>query len=519
MRKIELFDSTLRDGSQGEGISFSVQDKLNIVRILDEFGVTYIEAGNPGSNPKDISFFEQLKSVKLTNATPVAFGSTTRHGTPAAEDANVKNLIDAGTPAVAVFGKSWDLHIREILKITEEDNLFIVKDTISCLKNAGKEVIFDAEHFFDGYKNNPDCAMSVLKAAVEGGADVLCLCDTNGGTLPDRIKTVTETVCEAFPHMRVAIHCHNDIGCAVASSMAAVEGGATQVQGTLIGFGERCGNADLSNVLANLTLKCGYDCGVDVAKLHQVCAQVAEISNVRIVGGHPYIGSSAFAHKGGMHIDGVQKCRESFEHIDPASVGNERKFLLSEVAGRGTVLPRLQKYIPTLTKSSPETIAVTNLLKQREYEGYQYEGAFASFELLVKKELGLMKPHFNVVMYKSYDDFPAPDGECQSTAMVKIEVDGKTELSCAAGNGPVNALDKAFRKAIRVFYPQIDRMELADYKVRVISNGTTDATVRVLIESQGSSGDFTTIGVSCDIIEASYTALIDSYEYELSNQL
>ncbi len=518
MRKIELFDSTLRDGSQGEGISFSVQDKLNIVRILDEFGVTYIEAGNPGSNPKDISFFEQLKNVHLKHSIPVAFGSTTRPGTPASEDANVINLIEADTPAVAVFGKSWDLHIREILKISEEANLLIVKDTLSCLKSAGKEVIFDAEHFFDGYKHNPVCAMNVLQAAVSGGADVLCLCDTNGGTLPDDIRKITETVRDAFPDMRIAIHCHNDIGCAVASSMAAVEGGAVQIQGTLIGFGERCGNADLSTVLANLTLKCGYDCGVDPANLRQVCAEIAEISNVRVAGGHPYIGKSAFAHKGGMHIDGVQKCRESFEHIAPEAVGNERKFLLSEVAGRGTVLPRLQKYIPSLTKASPETKAVTELLKQREYEGYQYEGAFASFELLVKKQLGLMKPHFNVVMYKSYDDFPAPDGECQSTAMVKIEVDGKTELSCAAGNGPVNALDIALRKAIRFFYPQIDKMELADYKVRVISNGTTQAKVRVLIESQGQRGGFTTIGVSCDIIEASFTALIDSYEYELSSQ-
>lgn len=517
MQTIELFDSTLRDGSQGEGISFSVQDKLNIVRILDEFGVTYIEAGNPGSNPKDISFFEELKKLKLNRSIPVAFGSTARFGTPVSEDANVKNLLAAETPAVAIFGKSWDLHIREILKITEEDNLSIVRDTIAYLKAAGREVIFDAEHFFDGYKHNPSCAMSVLAAAVEGGADVLCLCDTNGGTLPDQVKTVTETVVAAFPGERIAIHCHNDIGCAVASSMASVFGGATQVQGTMIGFGERCGNADLSNVLANLSLKCGYDCGVDPASLREVCTKIAEISNVRIPGGHPYIGKSAFAHKGGMHIDGVQKCSETFEHIPPEAVGNTRKFLVSEVAGRGTILPSLQKFVPSLTKSSPETVELMSILKEREYQGYQYEGASASFELLVKKHLGLMKPHFNVVMYKSYDDFPAPDGECQSTAMVKIEVDGKTELSCAAGNGPVNALDKAFRKAISVFYPHIDNMELADYKVRVISNGTTNATVRVLIDSHGSRGDFTTIGVSCDIIEASFTALMDSYEYELNS--
>ncbi len=516
MPTIELFDSTLRDGAQGEGISFSVQDKLNIVRILDEFGVSYIEAGNPGSNPKDITFFEELKKLRLKKSVPVAFGATARFGRPVTEDANVQNLLAADTPAVAIFGKCWDLHVREILKITEEDNLTIVRDTVAYLKAAGKEVIFDAEHFFDGYRASPDFALRVLTAAVEGGADVLALCDTNGGTLPDHIRTVTERVVSTFPGVRVGIHCHNDIGCAVASSMAAVFGGAVQVQGTLIGFGERCGNADLSTILANLALKCGYDCGVAPADLREVCTKIAEISNVRLSGTHPYIGKSAFAHKAGMHIDGVQKCSESFEHISPEAVGNARKFLVSEVAGRGTILPTLQKFIPTLTKSSPETGQLVALLKEREYQGYQYEGASASFELLIKKELGLMKPHFHVVMYKSYDDFPAPDGDGQSTAMVKIEVDGKTELSCAAGNGPVNALDKAFRKAIRVFYPRIDQMELADYKVRVISNGTTDATVRVLIDSHGSRGDFTTVGVSCDIIEASFTALTDSYEYELN---
>lgn len=518
-KKIEIFDSTLRDGAQGEGISFSVQDKLNIVKALDSFGVSYIEAGNPGSNPKDLKFFEAVKDIKLENAKLCAFGSTARSNAPVSDDANVQSMLEADTPAVAVFGKSWNLHVTEILKISLEENLRIVKETVAYLKSYGKEVIFDAEHFFDGYKNAPEYAMKVLSAACDGGADVLCLCDTNGGTLPDDIGSVTAEVYRRFPDVRISIHCHNDSGCAVANSVAAVAAGAVQVQGTFVGFGERCGNADLSTIIANLTLKCGCECGVQLHELKNTAQRISEISNVRIRNNQPYIGKSAFAHKGGMHIDGVRKLSASFEHIDPDLVGNERKFLLSEVSGRGTVLPKIQRFAPQLTKQSPETIKITDELKKQEYFGYQYEGADASFELLVKKQLGMWKPHFRVIMYRTSDDFPAPDGEQQSSAMVKIEVGGKTELTCDSGNGPVNALDKALRKAIQVFYPEINAMKLQDYKVRVIESGsTTDSKVRVLIESGDENSVFTTIGVSCDIIEASFTALMDSYEYELSKK-
>lgn len=519
MRKIEIFDSTLRDGSQGEGISFSVQDKLNIVKRLDEFGIPYIEAGNPGSNPKDLSFFEALKDITLKNSKICAFGSTARSNAPVEDDKNIISLLSAGTPCVSIFGKSWDLHVTEILKISLEENLRIVTETLAYLKGKGKEVIFDAEHFFDGYKANPEYAMQVLEAAAKGGASTLCLCDTNGGCLPDFIGSVTGEVCRRFPELRIGIHCHDDIGCAVANSVSAVQNGAVQVQGTFIGFGERCGNADLSAIMPTLAFKCGFSLDVDFENLKQTARTVGEISNVRIHRGHPYIGKSAFAHKGGMHIDGVQKLSASFEHIDPTLVGNERKFLLSEVSGRGTVLPRIQKFFPELTKQSPETGKITEELKKREYNGYQYEGADASFELFVKKELGLWKPHFHVVMYKALDDFPAPDGEQQSNAMAKVEVNGETVLTCGSGNGPVNALDRALRTAIGTFYPEINDMHLLDYKVRVIDTGkATDAQIRVLIESADMDSSFTTIGVSTDIIEASFMALMDSFEYKLSKK-
>ena len=516
MKKIEIFDSSLRDGSQGEGISFSVQDKLNIVKTLDEFGVTYIEAGNPVSNPKDMIFFKEVKNLKLKNSRLVSFGSTIRKGNSVETDENLQSLISAETPVVAIFGKTWDLHVTHILKITLEDNLKIVADTIKYLKEKNKEVVFDAEHFFDGYKNNAEYALTVLKAAVEAGADCLALCDTNGGCLPNEIFDIVKVVVETFPKTRIGIHCHNDSGCAVANTVAAVQGGATHVQGTFIGYGERCGNADLSVIMPNLVLKCGYDCGVDLTSLKHTASKISEISNVGIKNNTPYVGKSAFSHKAGMHIDGVKKLSESFEHINPEAVGNERRFLLSEVAGRGTVLSKIQKYAPEITKNSPETEKITQILKERELHGYQYEGAEASFELLIKKQLDKWEPHFKVIMYKAFDDFPAPDGELQSNAMVKVAVNGETEIVGAEGNGPVSALDKALRKALCIFYPQLNSMKLIDYKVRIIDSKNTDAGTRVLIESSDGESTFTTIGVSSDIIEASFTALVDSYEYTLS---
>lgn len=517
--KIEIFDSTLRDGAQGEGISFSVQDKLNIVKALDDFGVTYIEAGNPGSNQKELQFFKELKKLTLQNSKVCAFGSTIRKGTLAKDDSNVQSLLQADTPVVAIFGKSWDLHVTSVLKISLEDNIKIVYDTVKYLKDCKKEVIFDAEHFFDGYKENAEYAVKVLETAIDAGADTLCLCDTNGGTLPSDVKEISKFVVDKFADTKIAIHCHDDIGCAVANSIAAVESGCTQVQGTFNGFGERCGNANLSIIVANLMFKYNYNCSVNISKLKSTARKIAEISNMHIINSHPYIGKSAFAHKAGMHIDGVKKLSKSFEHIDPSLVGNSRRFLLSEIAGRGTVLTKIQQFDPNITKQSEITAQITDELKNREFFGYHYEGAEASFELLVKRKMGLCKPHFRVIMYRTSNDYPAPDGEKQSTAMVKIEVNGKTEFTCDSGNGPVNALDKALRRAIEMFYPEIKKMQLQDYKVRVIESGTTtNAKVRVLIESVYEENTFTTIGVSCDIIEASFTALIDSFEYVLSKK-
>ena len=519
MKYTEIYDSTLRDGSQGEGISFSVSDKIKIVRALDEFGIDYIEAGNPGSNPKDLLFFEEMQKIKLTHAKLCAFGSTRRYNVETSEDANIKSLLSANTPVCAIFGKSWDLHVTEILKISLEDNLEIVFDTVSYLKGLGKEVVFDAEHFFDGYKNNPDYAMKVIDTAVRAGADCVCLCDTNGGMMPDKLGEITKAVCMTFPDTKIGIHCHDDCGCAVANSVTAVQNGASSVQGTFVGFGERCGNADLATIIANLALKCGYLVGGNINNLRQTSIFISEVSNVRLRNNKPYVGKSAFAHKGGMHIDGVMKLSRSFEHIDPELVGNHRKFLTSEVSGRGTILPKIQKFIPSIDKNSPEASKLLSVLKEREFYGYTYEAAEASFELLVKKQLGLWEPSFNVEFFKTNDDFPASDGSMQASAIVSLNVKGQTEITGAVGNGPVNALDIALRRALCVFYPQISSMHLSDFKVRVIDmSSTTAAKIRVLIESTNGDESWTTIGVSNDVIEASFTALTDSFEYILSQK-
>ena len=517
-KQIAIFDTTLRDGSQAETISYSLQDKLHIVRTLDAFGVTYIEAGNPASNPKDVHFFEMLKENPPKNAKLCAFGATVHPFTPVEKDKNLQTLLFADTPAVAVVGKASAAHVTEILQIDKDENLRMVRDTVAYLKAADREVIFDAEHFFDGYREDGEYAFSVLSAASEAGADVLCLCDTNGGTLPEEIKAATAAVKAAFPHVTLGVHCHNDSGCAVASTLAAVDAGVTQVQGTFLGLGERCGNAALTTVIGNLTFKYNCDCGVKLSDMKRAAGDIAEISNIRMQRSMPYVGKCAFAHKGGMHVDAVMKKPASFEHIEPSKVGNERRFLLSEVAGRGTVLPRLHKYAPELTKQSPETAAIMEEVKQREYAGYQYEGADASFELLVKRFLGKWKPHFNVIMYKLSEDFPAPDGERQSTAVIKIEVDGKTQTAGAMGIGPLHALDTAMREALTAFYPEIGELRMSDYKVRVIeTNKATDATTRVLMETtDGNKNVFVTVGVSTDVVEASFLALMDAFEYALS---
>lgn len=517
MGKISIFDSTLRDGAQGEGISFSVEDKLKIVKALDELGISYIEAGNPGSNPKDLEFFERLKEFKFKNSKLVAFGSTRRRNVDVKEDKNVQSLLTAGAPIVAIFGKSWDFHVTDIIKTTLENNLDMIRETISYLKEQGKEIIFDAEHFFDGYKRNPEYAMATLQAAVDGGAFCLSLCDTNGGAFPDEVYEITKKVVEEFP-VEVGIHAHNDGGMAVANSIMAVKAGATHVQGTYIGFGERCGNANLSSIMANLQLKGGYECipQEQVANMTSVARKLSEVANVTLEDSMPYVGISAFAHKGGMHIDGVNKAPGSFEHINPELVGNERRFLMSEVAGRTTILSKIKKINPDLDKDSPETREIIDKLKKLEYEGYQFEGAESTFELLIRKHLGKYKPFFELEHFNVVGGYPNKEREFSASAMVKLKVEGKVEITAAEGDGPVNALDKALRKALEVFYPQLKSMHLTDYKVRVLSSKeATGAKVRVLIESTDGEDIWTTVGVSKDIIQASWIALVDSIEYKL----
>ncbi len=517
MKKIQIFDSTLRDGAQGEGISYSVQDKLSIVRALDDFGVDYIEAGNPASNPKDIEFFHRLKDFPLRHAKLCAFGSTRRKGVKAQDDSNVQSLLATDTPAVSIFGKSWDMHVEKVLRATLEENLDLVYDTIKFMKDAGREVIFDAEHYFDGVLNNEEYALKVLKAAVEAGADCLALCDTNGGTLPHIIFDKVQQVVELFPHVNVGIHCHNDTGCAVASSIAAVTAGAMQVQGTFTGTGERCGNADLSIIIPNLQLKMGYTCvDSDLSGLSRAVRHVCEVSNMRVYQSKPYVGDSAFAHKGGMHIDGVSKLSSTFEHVSPESVGNTRRFLMSEVSGRTTVMKKLEKVAPDLQRDAPEVAQILEKLKALENKGYQYEAADASFELMALKTLGRYQEHFVPIIYRTIGEYPPPNGERSASAVLSLKVDGREETTAAMGNGPVNALDNALRKALAVFYPDLGQVRLSDYKVRVLTGAEATASmVRVQIESTDGDTSWNTVGVGTDVVAASWEALCDSFEYIL----
>ncbi|MCC5909690.1 MAG: citramalate synthase [Clostridiaceae bacterium] len=516
LNKIEIFDSTLRDGAQAEGISFSVEDKIKIVRALDTLGISYIEAGNPGSNPKDLEFFLRMKKEKLQHTKLTAFGSTKRPHIAVEKDENVASLLEADTPVVAIFGKTWDFHVTDIIKTSLEENLQMIRETIAYFKKQGKEVVFDAEHFFDGYKSNAPYAMETLKAAKKGGADWLVLCETNGGAFPDEVYDITKEVVEKLA-VKVGIHCHNDGGMAVANTIMAVEAGATQVQGTYIGFGERCGNVNLSTVIANLQLKRKKHCIIEgqMPNLTPTARLIAEISNINMNEREPYIGNSAFAHKGGMHIDGVVKSPKSFEHINPTKIGNKRRVLMSEVSGKSTVLSKIQKIDPSIKKNSPETQKIIDRLKELEHQGYQFEGAESTFELIIRKHLGKYKPFFQLKNYKIIGENYA-DSENTSSALVKIHVDGKDEMTVAEGVGPVHALDKALRKALETFYPQLKTVYLRDYKVRVLDTTTaTSAKVRVLIESTDGCNLWTTVGVSTDIIEASWIALVDSIEYKL----
>ncbi|MDR1066527.1 MAG: citramalate synthase [Clostridiales bacterium] len=520
MRQVDLFDSTLRDGAQAEGISFTVSDKIKIVKTLDDIGVTYIEAGNPGSNPKDIEFFEKVKGVDFKNSRLVAFGSTRRPFMKPEDDKNVRSLLSADTGAVAIFGKCWDFHVVEIIKTTLDENLKMIRDTVRFLKESGKEVIFDGEHFFDGFKRNEEYALKCIEAAFEAGADVVALCDTNGGGFPSEIFKVTEAVVKRFGSS-IGIHAHNDGGMAVANAIAAVEAGASQVQGTFIGFGERCGNTNLCVVAPNLS-KLGISSlsPENQSKITAAARYVAEVSNIALDDKTPYVGRGAFAHKGGMHVDGVSKDPKSFEHISPETVGNERRLLTSEVAGRSAILAHIREISPNVTKDSPEASLVMDEIKRLEHSGYQFEGAEGTISIIIRKTLGRYKPFFELVNFKIIGEHPPYDDGQSAFALIKIVVDGETEVTAAEGRGPVNALDKALRKALEVFYPEISSIHLIDYKVRVIdSTSATASVVRVIIESSDGLESWSTVGVSHDILEASWKALVDSIEFKLIKNL
>lgn len=517
MSQVHIYDSTLRDGAQALGISYSVEDKIKIVERLDALGVAYIEAGNPGSNPKDLEFFRRVADLTLRHSRIIAFGSTRKVASRVEDDDNVRSLLNAGTGAIAIFGKSWDYQVTQILRTTLAENLAMIGDTIGYLKAQGKEVVFDAEHFFDGYKANADYALQTLDAAAQAGADCLCLCDTNGGNFSDLVGQITAVIVARYPGRAIGIHCHNDCEMAVANTVAAVQAGATQVQGTINGIGERCGNANLCAIIPNLELKLDKTClpPDNLLQLTSVARFVSEVANMPLNEKAAYVGNDAFAHKGGMHIDAVNKNPISYEHIDPQRVGNTRSTLISEVAGRSMLLARINAIDPTLTRDSPETRLIVERLKELEHEGYQFESAESSFELVVRKILGKHKPFFELKEFKVIVREPSNDG-INSSAIIKIAVNGQEELTAAEGDGPVNALDNGIRKALSRFYPSLGEMRLTDYKVRVLdSNKASAAKVRVLIESADRHAQWATVGVSTDVIEASWRALVDSIEYKL----
>jgi 2-isopropylmalate synthase len=515
---VEILDTTLRDGAQGEGIVFSVRDKLAVAQTLDELGVAWIEAGNPGSNPKDLEFFRASSSLKLNNAKLCAFGSTRKKETKAADDSQIRSLLDAGTEGVVFFGKSWDLHVKEVLRVSHEENTAMIAETAAFLKAEGRTVIYDAEHFFDGYASNPDYALSTVRAAHDAGADMIVLCDTNGGTFPDTVAAGVRAVKEIIPGARLGIHAHNDSGLAIANSIAAVQVGCTHVQGTLAGFGERCGNTALAALIPSLELKMKLRCLPEgsLERIAELTRRVAEIANVSMSDDMPYVGAHAFSHKAGMHADGILKIRRSFEHIAPEAVGNERHFLMSEVGGRAAIAERAKKVDPSVTKDHPAVAALAEKLKKLEAEGWSFEGADASFEILVRRELGLYQPPFHIEAYRVMSEHPAGENLACSHAWVKVLVEGQYEIAAAEGDGPVNALDAALRRALIRFYPSLAKVRLEDYKVRVIDGkDATAAQVRVLIESTDGQRSWNTVGVSADIIDASRAALVDSISFTL----
>ena len=513
--EVEIYDTTLRDGSQGEGINFSVADKLRIAEKIDAFGIHYIEGGFPGANPKDIEFFAQAKHRKFKNARLAAFGATRRKGLAVENDEQVRILLEAETPVVTIVGKTWLLHVKEVLKTTPEENLAMIGDTIRYLKDHGKFVIYDAEHSFDGHADEPEYALATWQAAEKAGADFVVLCDTNGGRLPHEIAQTT-ALAHGKLNAKLGIHTHDDIGLGLANALAGLEAGAVQVQGTINGYGERTGNCNLTSVIPSVALKLGKTCvpRASLAKLKELSQFVDEIANIRHNPRLPWVGSAAFSHKGGQHVNAVQKLARSYEHIDPALVGNKRTVLISDLAGRSNIVMKAQELGFKVTNDTPELKVILNRIKELEHQGYEYEAAEGSLALLIRRALKHEDPPFKVEGYEASVRRHRAISVCQAT--IKVLVKGQVAHTVAEGDGPINALDSALRAALMKFYPQVKNIQLTDYKVRILNSSLgTGAKTRVLIESTDGKREWGTVGVHDNIIEASLGALVDSMEYGL----
>ena len=521
-QQLTIYDTTLRDGTQAENFNLSVDDKIRIALKLDELGIDYIEGGWPGSNPKDVEFFKAIKKHNLKHAKVTAFGSTRMFANKTEEDPNLLALVEAGTPGITIFGKTWDIHVTDALRIELEDNLLIIVESLAYLRKHVKHLFYDAEHFFDGFKANREYALATIDKAVEGGADCLALCDTNGGTLPTEIPEIMTAIKDHLAgkgvSIELGIHAHNDSDSAVGNSLVAVANGATQIQGTINGFGERCGNANLTSIIPALGIKMGYDFAAkaNLTSLRESSRFVTEMANLPHNKYQPYVGQSAFAHKGGIHVSAVQRNPITYEHIEPEKVGNVRRILISDLAGKSNVLHKAKKFGLNLDSKDPALTAIVSQLKELENQGFQYEGAEASFELLMRKAMGNERKFFDLQSFRILSQKTMSGEHPLEEATIRLEVNGEAVHTAALGEGPVNALDKALRKALTRFYPQLADMELADYKVRVLtSEHGTGARVRVLVETRDKECRWGTVGVSHDILEASWQALVDSITYKL----
>ncbi|MBV9671601.1 MAG: citramalate synthase [Verrucomicrobia bacterium] len=515
--QVTIYDTTLRDGTQGEGISLSVLDKVRIAQRLDDFGVHYIEGGWPGSNPKDIEFFQEAKGMCWKSAKISAFGSTCRANLAPEQDSQISLLLSACTPAITIVGKTWRMHLKEVLRVTEAENRRMIRDSVRYLKSHEKEVLYDAEHFFDGYREDREHALSTLEAAAEAGADVLVLCDTNGGTLPHEITEIVSDIVARFS-VKVGIHTHNDCELGVANALAAVGVGAVQVQGTINGYGERTGNCNLTSIIPNLQLKLGFNVVPDLSLLREISLFVDELANCQHNIRAPFVGSTAFAHKGGLHANAVQKNSRTYEHIPPESVGNYQRIMVSELSGQSTVVLKAAGLGFKLEKGSPEVSAILEEVKRLEHLGYEFEAADASFDLLIRRVLGISKPFWELLEYHCTYIHSVRNKFESCEATVKLKVNGCDNYTVAEGDGPINALDAALRKALVPIYPTIENVMLDDYKVRIIDGSMgTRAKTRVLIDSTDHHETWCTVGVSDNIIDASWLALADSYEFKLKN--